>query len=129
MIIILAMSLGLVVPKLIVDYLGDWSRQARIVERLNMSTLARSSGALGNTVEPADDALELSQLEARLPPLLSVMLALAAVWSIGQVSHRRGPGLARLLLLVRFLLLPAVLVFSVIANPPPSPADRRQALP
>ena len=94
-----------------------------------MSTLARSSGALGNTVEPADDALELSQLEARLPPLLSVMLALAAVWSIGQVSHRRGPGLARLLLLVQFLLLPAVLVFSVIANPPPSPADRRQALP
>ena len=127
-----------------------------------MSTLARSSAALRNWAHPADDAIELSRLEARLPPLLSViagmvdltgfftlghiftahitgnlvvaaaaavqggpfnlaqalaipvfMLALAVVWLIAQASRRTGPGLARLLLLVQFLLLAAVLLFSV----------------
>jgi uncharacterized membrane protein YoaK (UPF0700 family) len=131
-----------------------------------MSTLARSSAVLRNWAHPADDAVELSRLEARLPPLLSViagmvdltgfltlghiftahitgnlvvaaadavhggpfnlaqalaipvfMLALAIVWSIAQVSHRRGPRLARLLLFVQFLLLAAVLIFSVITKP------------
>ncbi len=128
-----------------------------------MSTLAR---IVPNSAHPADDAAELSRLEARLPPLLSViagmvdltgfltlghiftahitgnlvvaaaaavqggafnlaqalaipvfMLALAAVWLIAQASHRRGPSLARLLLLVQFLLLAAVLIFSVITKP------------
>jgi uncharacterized membrane protein YoaK (UPF0700 family) len=127
-----------------------------------MSTLARSSAALRNWAHPADDAVELSRLEARLPPLLSViagmvdltgfftlghiftahvtgnlvvasaaavhggpfdlaqalaipvfMLAVAAVWLIAQASRRRGPSLVRLLLLVQFLLLAAVLLFSV----------------
>jgi uncharacterized membrane protein YoaK (UPF0700 family) len=45
------------------------------------------------------------------------MLALAIVWLIAQASHRRGPSLARLLLLVQFLLLVAVLIFSVITKP------------
>src|ERR1700720_4753564 len=45
------------------------------------------------------------------------MLALALVWSIAQASQRRGPSLARLLLLVQFLLLAAVLIFSVITKP------------
>jgi uncharacterized membrane protein YoaK (UPF0700 family) len=131
-----------------------------------MSTLARSSAALRNWAHSADDAAELSRLEARLPPLLSViagmvdltgfftlghvftahitgnlvvaaaaavhggpfnlaqalaipvfMLALAAVWLIAQASRQRGPSLARLLLLVQFLLLAAVLIFSVITKP------------
>src|SRR5713226_5258810 len=131
-----------------------------------MSTLARSSAVLRNWAHPADDAVELSRLEARLPPLLSViagmvdltgfftlghiftahitgnlvvaaaaavqggpfnlaqalaipvfMLALVLVWLIAQASHRRGPSLARLLLLVQFLLLAAVLIFSVITKP------------
>src|SRR5712672_857660 len=131
-----------------------------------MSTLARSSAALRNSAHPADDAVELSRLEARLPPLLSViagmvdltgfftlghiftahvtgnivvaaaaavhggpfnlaqalaipvfMLALAVVWSIAQASQQRGPSLARLLLFVQFLLLAAVLIFSVITKP------------
>jgi uncharacterized membrane protein YoaK (UPF0700 family) len=127
-----------------------------------MSTLARSSAVLRNWAHPADDAVELARLEARLPPLLSViagmvdltgfftlghifaahitgnlvvaaaaavyggpfslaqalaipvfMLALAIVWLIAQASHRRGPSLARLLLVVQFSLLAAVLIFSV----------------
>jgi uncharacterized membrane protein YoaK (UPF0700 family) len=131
-----------------------------------MTTLARSSAALRNWAHPPDNAVGLSRLEARLPPLLSViagmvdvmgfftlghifaahitgnlvvaaaaavhggpfnlaqvlaipvfMLALAAVWLIAQASKRRGPGLARLLLLVQFLLLAAVLAFSVITKP------------
>jgi uncharacterized membrane protein YoaK (UPF0700 family) len=133
-----------------------------------MSTLARDFAAL--RVDPADDVGELSRLEARLPPLLSViagmvdltgfftlghvftahitgnlvvaaaaavqggpfnpaqvlaipvfMLALAAVWLIAQASHRHGPSLARPLLLVHFLLLAAVLIFSVITRPSTDP--------
>jgi uncharacterized membrane protein YoaK (UPF0700 family) len=131
-----------------------------------MSTLARGSVARRNWVDPADDARELPRLEARLPPLLSViagmvdltgfftlghiftahvtgnlvvvaaaavhagpfnlvqalaipmfMLALAGVWLIAQISQRRGSGLVSPLLLVQFLLLAAVLVFSVITKP------------
>jgi uncharacterized membrane protein YoaK (UPF0700 family) len=119
---------------------------------------------------PSDDALALSRLEERLPPLLSViagmvdltgffmlgniftahitgnlvvaaavavrggplnsaqalaipvfMLALAAVWLVARVSGRRGPGLVRLLLLIQFLLLAGVLIFSVITNPSANP--------
>jgi uncharacterized membrane protein YoaK (UPF0700 family) len=49
------------------------------------------------------------------------MLALAMIWLVAQASGRSGPGLARLLLLVQFLLLGAVLIFSVIAKPSTSP--------
>src|ERR1700720_2051206 len=135
-----------------------------------MSTLARSSAALRNWAAPVDETAELSRLEARLPPLLSViagmvdltgfftlghiftahitgnlvvaaaaavqggafnlaqalaipvfMLALAVVWLIAQASHRRGASLARLLLLVQFLLLAAVLIFSVVTKPSANP--------
>jgi uncharacterized membrane protein YoaK (UPF0700 family) len=47
------------------------------------------------------------------------MLAVAAVWLIARASDRRGPSLARLLLLV--LLLIAVLIFSVFTKPSASP--------
>jgi uncharacterized membrane protein YoaK (UPF0700 family) len=135
-----------------------------------MSTLTRSSAEFRNWTHSADDVAELSRLEARLPPLLSViagmvdltgfftlghiftahitgnlvgaaaaavqggpfnlaqalaipafMLALAVVWLIAQASHRRGASLARLLLLVQFLLLAAVLVFSVVTKPSANP--------
>ena len=135
-----------------------------------MSTLARSSAALPDPSHPADDAGEPSRLEARLPPLLSViagmvdltsfftlghiftahitgnlvvaaaaavhsdplnvaqalaipvfMLAVAVVWLIAQASDRRGPSLARPLLLVQFLLLAAVLIFSVVTKPSANP--------
>jgi uncharacterized membrane protein YoaK (UPF0700 family) len=49
------------------------------------------------------------------------MLAVAATWLLARVSGRRGPGLARLLLLVQFLLLTCVLVFSVTTKPSANP--------
>jgi uncharacterized membrane protein YoaK (UPF0700 family) len=59
-----------------------------------------------------------------LPQALAIpvfMLAVAAVWLIAQGSNRRGPSLARPLLLVQFLLLAAVLIFSIIARPSADP--------
>jgi uncharacterized membrane protein YoaK (UPF0700 family) len=132
-----------------------------------MSALADSAAALG---KPARDAAAVARLEARLPPLLSIvagmvdltgfftlghvftahvtgnlvvaaadavhggpfnvaqalaipvfMLAVAVVWLIAQASRRRGPSLARLLLWVQFLLLAAILIFSVAAKPSADP--------
>jgi uncharacterized membrane protein YoaK (UPF0700 family) len=49
------------------------------------------------------------------------LFAVAAVWLIAKVSDRRGPALARPLLLVQFLLLACVLIFSVIYHPAANP--------
>src|SRR5215470_71651 len=135
-----------------------------------MSTLARDSVGPQSLAQPSSEDTELSRLEKRLPPLLSViagmvdltgfftlghvftahvtgnlvvaaadavqggpfhltqalaipvfMLALAGVWLIAQASHRRRLGLVSPLLLVQFLLLAAVLIFSVIARPSAAP--------
>src|SRR5258708_18438274 len=128
------------------------------------------SRATGPWHYPSEDASALSQLEKRLPPLLSViagmvdltgflnlgnlftahitgnlvvvaaltvrggrinpaqvlpipafMLAVAATWLLAKASGRRGLSLARLLLLIQFLLLAGVLVFSVITKPSANP--------
>ena len=135
-----------------------------------MSTLARSSAVVGNSAPQSKETAELSRLEWRLPPVLSViagmvdltgfltlghvftahvtgnlvvaaadavhggpfhlaqalaipvfMLALASVWLIAQASHRHNFGLVSPLLLVQFLLLAAVLIFTVIARPSAAP--------
>jgi uncharacterized membrane protein YoaK (UPF0700 family) len=49
------------------------------------------------------------------------IVAVGAVWLIARTSSRRGPALARLLLVIQFLLLAGALIFSVIANPSTSP--------
>src|SRR2546428_6136431 len=49
------------------------------------------------------------------------ILVVAAIWLLARASGRRGPGLARLLLLIQFLLLAGVLIFSVIHNPAANP--------
>jgi uncharacterized membrane protein YoaK (UPF0700 family) len=49
------------------------------------------------------------------------MLALAAVWLVARTSNRHDYGLTRLLLLIQFLLLAAVLAFSVVTKPSASP--------
>jgi uncharacterized membrane protein YoaK (UPF0700 family) len=135
-----------------------------------MFLLARGPVTLLRSVDSTDDAAELSRLEARLSPLLSVIagmvdftgfftlghifpahvtgnivlaaavvvdgstfhwaqlmaipvftLALAAVWVIAQASRQHGSSLARLLLLVQFLLLAALLIFSIITKPSADP--------
>jgi len=45
------------------------------------------------------------------------VIAVAAVWRIAKTLKRRGPALARPLLLLQFLLLTFVLIFSVIYRP------------
>jgi hypothetical protein len=49
------------------------------------------------------------------------IVAVAAVWLLAKASGRRGPGLMRLLLLIQFLLLTCVLIFSVITKPSANP--------
>ncbi len=49
------------------------------------------------------------------------MAAVAAVWLIAKASDRRGAALANLLLVVHFLLLLCVLVFSVLFDPAGNP--------
>ena len=118
----------------------------------------------------SEDASALSQLEKRLPTLLSVIagmvdltgfltlgniftahitgnlvlvaalvvrggrmnpaqilaipvfvIGVAATWLLARASGRRGPGLARLLLLVQFLLLVGVLIVSAVTKPSANP--------
>src|SRR5262245_28148184 len=62
------------------------------------------------------------------PPNRALMLAVpmfmvagARVWVIAKASDRRGTALARPLLLVQFLLLTVLLIYSVIDNPAANP--------
>jgi uncharacterized membrane protein YoaK (UPF0700 family) len=76
----------------------------------------------GNLVVAAAAAVHGGPLNlAQLLAIPVFVLALAACWLIAQGSRRRGSSLARLLLLVQFLLLTAVLIFSVFAKPSASP--------
>jgi uncharacterized membrane protein YoaK (UPF0700 family) len=49
------------------------------------------------------------------------ILAVAATWLLASASGRRGPSLARLLLLIQFLLLAGVLILSAITKPSANP--------
>jgi hypothetical protein len=53
------------------------------------------------------------------------MLAVVVVWLIAKASDYRGPVPARLLLVVQFLLLTAVLIFSVFTKPSATVASRK----
>jgi uncharacterized membrane protein YoaK (UPF0700 family) len=135
-----------------------------------MSTFARDSVAPQSLVHPSSEDGELSRLEKRLPPILSViagmvdltgfftlghvftahvtgnlvvaaaaavhagpfnmaqalaipvfMVALAIVWLIAEASHQHGESLGRVLLVIQFLLLAAVLIFTVITRPSTDP--------
>ena len=58
---------------------------------------------------------------AQLLAIPVFIVALALVWLIARLSNRTGPALVRLLLMVQFLLLTAVLTFCVAANPSTNP--------
>jgi uncharacterized membrane protein YoaK (UPF0700 family) len=49
------------------------------------------------------------------------MFAVAATWLIARASNKHGVNLARLLLVVQFAMLAAVLIFSVLAKPSSNP--------
>jgi len=76
----------------------------------------------GNLVVAAADAVHGGPFHLAQALAIPVfMLALAGVWLIAQASHRHHLGLVSPLLLVQFLLLTAVLIFSVIAKPSAAP--------
>jgi uncharacterized membrane protein YoaK (UPF0700 family) len=49
------------------------------------------------------------------------IVAVAATWLVARVSRRRGIGLMRVLLLIQFLLITCVLIFSAITKPSADP--------
>jgi uncharacterized membrane protein YoaK (UPF0700 family) len=76
----------------------------------------------GNLVMGAAAAVRGGPLNlAQVLAIPVFMLALASVWLIARASDRRGPSLARPLLLVQFLLLAAVLIFSALTKPSANP--------
>jgi uncharacterized membrane protein YoaK (UPF0700 family) len=62
---------------------------------------------------------------AQLLAIPVFIIALALVWLIADLSKRKGLSLVRLLLVVQFLLLAAVLVFCVSAKPSSDPHGMR----
>lgn len=58
---------------------------------------------------------------AQLLAIPVFIVAIALVWLIAELSNRKGSSLVRLLLVVQFLLLAAVLAFSVVAKPSSNP--------
>src|SRR5260370_8426268 len=57
------------------------------------------------------------------------IIGVAAMWLLARASGRRGPGLARLLLLVQFLLLVGVLIFGVFSKPFANPHGLMAVIP
>jgi uncharacterized membrane protein YoaK (UPF0700 family) len=97
---------------------------AGMVDLIGFFTLGNvfSAHITGNLVVMAAVAVRggpLNLAQALAIPVFA--FALAAVWLVARASNRRGPGLARLLLLIQFLLLAGVLSFSVIAKPAAHP--------
>jgi uncharacterized membrane protein YoaK (UPF0700 family) len=58
---------------------------------------------------------------AQILSIPAFLVAVAAVWWIAKALERRGPALARPLLVVQFLLLACALILSVISHPAADP--------
>jgi uncharacterized membrane protein YoaK (UPF0700 family) len=76
----------------------------------------------GNLVVAAAAAVRGGPVNAaQLLAIPVFALALAAFWFIARMSRRPAPSLARLLLLIQFLLLAATLIFSILTRPSTNP--------
>lgn len=76
----------------------------------------------GNLVLVAAAAVRGGPLNLAQALAIPVFIAaVAATWLVARASHRHGPTLARPLLVVQFVLLAAVLIFSVLAKPSTDP--------
>ena len=117
---------------------GDTSDDAQLQKRLPplLSTIAGMVDVIGYlslgklfTAHVTGNLVVIAALLVRGGPpnmaqILAVpvfIVAVAAVWLIAKASDRRGPALVRPLLLVQFLLLACVLIFSVINDPAAKP--------
>ncbi|WP_284260153.1 YoaK family protein [Bradyrhizobium iriomotense] len=97
---------------------------AGMVDFTGFSTLGHvfTAHVTGNIVLAAAVALDGGSFHwAQLSVMPVFMLALASVWLIARASRRHGASLARLLLLVHFLLLAALLIVGVITRPSADP--------
>jgi len=97
---------------------------AGMVDLIGFFTLGNifTAHITGNLVLAAASAVRggpLNLAQALAIPVF--MVAVAASWLIAQASNKHGPALARLLLQVQFLLLAAVLIFSVLTRPSADP--------
>ena len=97
---------------------------AGMVDLIGFFTLGNifTAHVTGNLVLAAAAAMRGGPLNMAQALAIPVFIAAVAVtWLIAQASHKRGPALARLLLVVQFVLLAAVLAFSVITRPSANP--------
>lgn len=97
---------------------------AGMVDLIGFFTLGNifTAHITGNLVLAAAAAVRGGPLNVAQALAIPVfMLAVAATWLIARVSNTRGPVLARLLLQVQFVLLAAVLIFSVVVRPSADP--------
>jgi len=76
----------------------------------------------GNLVVAAAAAVRGGPVNAaQLLAIPVFALALAAFWFIARISGRPAPSLARLLLLIQFLLLAVILIFGILTRPSTDP--------
>src|SRR5258707_3720195 len=97
---------------------------AGMVELTGVLTLGHicTAHVTGNLVVAAAAAVHGGPFNpAQILAIPVFMVAVATVWLIAQASGRRGPSLARPLLLVQFVLLAAVLIFCVVTRPSADP--------
>ena len=97
---------------------------AGMVDLIGFLTLGRifTAHITGNLVLIAAVLGRGGQLNlAQALAIPAFIFAVGAIWLLARMSGKRGPSLARLLLLIQFLLLTGILSFTVLIKPSVSP--------